>query len=419
MWPTTALETSFATPCCVEGAEVDSVVANGHGLTIGADHGERLAVGFCRVIRGAGVRLPPSATINFVEALGLVGAETREAVYWAGRATLIHRPEDIPLYDRVFAIYWQKQAGETVGFEGTPQPVVLALDLGEDEEPDDVDSEDSDERESEIQPVRFSRTEILTTKDFADCTPEELDELTRLMSRLAFTTSQRRSRRLVPAKGRGDRPDLRRTVRWALRHHGEPLRRAYMEKATRPRRLVLVLDVSGSMEPYARALVRFAHAAVVARGRTEVFALGTRLTRLTRHLTSHDPDIALRAALPEVRDWAGGTRLGEGIRQFNNEWGIRGMARGSIVVIVSDGWDRGDPTELGTEMERLHRVTRELIWVNPLKASPGYAPLAAGMAAALPHVDRFIEGHSYASLEQLAIILAGVGSDRLTELRVS
>ncbi len=382
------------------------------------DHGERLAVGFCRVLRRAGVRLPPSATINFVDAVGLVGAETRDAVYWAGRATLIHRPEDIALYDRVFAVYWQRQQGESIGFEGTPQPVVLALDLGEDDDPD-PDSDDDGERDSEIQPVRFSRTEILTNKDFADCTPEELDELTRLMARLAFTTSQRRSRRLVATKGRGDRPDLRRTVRWALQHQGEPLRRAYLDKATRPRRLVLVLDVSGSMEPYARALIRFAHAAVVARGRTEVFALGTRLTRLTRHLTSRDPDIALRAAMPEVKDWAGGTRLGDGIREFNNEWGIRGLARGAIVVILSDGWDRGDPTELGQEMERLHRVTRELIWVNPLKASPGYAPLAAGMAAALPHVDRFIEGHSYASLEQLAIILAGVGSDRVRELKVS
>ena len=394
------------------------VVGTGEEVILPADHGERVAVGFCRVLRRAGVRLPPSATINFVEALGLVGAETRDAVYWAGRATLIHRPEDIVLYDRVFSVYWQKRVGETVGFEGTPQPVVLALDLGEDNGPDDAGDE-SDDGDSEIQPVRFSRTEILTSKDFADCTQQELDELTRLMSRLAFTTSQRRSRRLTPTKGRGDRPDLRRTVRRALRHHGEPMHRAYLEKSTRPRRLVLVLDVSGSMEPYARALIRFAHAATVARGRVEVFALGTRLTRLTRHLTSRDPDMALSAALPEVKDWAGGTRLGEGIREFNDEWGIRGMARGSIVVILSDGWDRGDPTELAAEMERLRRVTRELIWVNPLKATPGYAPLAAGMAAALPHVDRFIEGHSYASLEQLAIILAGVGSDRVTELRVS
>ncbi len=378
---------------------------------------DRLAVGFCRVLRRAGIRLPPSATINFVEALGLVGIDSRSAVYWAGRATLIHRPEDIPLYDRVFRVYWEQQVGESIGIEGEPQPTVLALDLAEDEDLPGAD--DEEENDGDIQPVRFSRTEILLDKDFADCSQDELDELTRLMSRLAFTTHHRQSRRLIPARGRGDRPDLRRTVRRALRHQGEPIHRAFQQKATRPRRLVLILDVSGSMETYARALIRFAHAAVVARGRVEAFALGTRLTRLTRHLTSRDPDIAMQAAMPEVKDWAGGTRLGEGIRRFNDEWGIRGMARGSIVVILSDGWDRGDPALLASEMERLHRVTRELIWVNPLKATPGYAPLAAGMAAALPHVDRFVEGHSYSSLEQLAIILAGVGSDRVTEMRVS
>ena len=388
----------------------------------GADRGERLAVGFCRALRAAGIRLPSSATINYVQAIGLVGAETRTALYWAGRSTLIHRPEDIGLYDRVFTVYWEKELGETIGFEGTPQPLVLALDLDDDEAA--AEDEEADEPEGEIQPVRFSRTEILTDKDFAECSQEELEELTRLMSRLAFTTHHRRSRRFVPVKNVGDRPDLRRTIRWALRHHGEPVRRAYTEKATRPRRLVIVLDVSGSMEPYARALIRFAHAAVVARGRVEVFALGTRLTRLTRHLTSRDPDLALQAALPEVKDWAGGTRLGDGIRDFNDQWGIRGMARGSIVVVLSDGWDRGESNLLASEMERLHRVTKELVWVNPLKATPGYAPLAAGMAAALPHVDRFVEGHSYTSLEQLAAILAGVDqgvsrSDGISRLRVT
>lgn len=367
------------------------------------DHGERLTVGFCRSLRAAGLRVPPSDTIRFVEAIGLVGAESRSAVYWAGRATLIHRPEDIALYDRIFASYWEQRAAESVSIEGTPQPVVLALDTDDEDAPE---GDEENEPDGDIQPVRFSRAEILTEKDFADCTPEELAELTRLMSRLRFTTHHRRSRRLIPTKGRTDRPDLARTVRWALRHHGEPMRRAFLEQATRPRRLVLVLDVSGSMETYARALIRFAHAAVVARGRVEVFALGTRLTRLTRHLSSRDPDQAIQAAMPKVKDWAGGTRLGQGIQEFNNEWGIRGMARGGIVVILSDGWDRGDPGLLGSEMERLHRVTEELIWVNPLKATPGYAPLAAGMAAALPHVDRFVEGHSYASLEHLAALLA-------------
>lgn len=174
----------------------------------------------------------------------------------------------------------------------------------------------------------------------------------------------------------------------------------------RPRRIVLVVDVSGSMESYARALLRFAQAAVVGRGKVEVFALGTRLTRLTRELSSRDPDLALEQAAKRVVDWSGGTRLGDGIKEFNDRWAVRGMARGAIVVILSDGWDRGDPEVLGAQMQRLHRVTHRIVWVNPLKAAPGYAPLARGMAAALPYVDEFIEGHSLASLERLATVVA-------------
>jgi uncharacterized protein with von Willebrand factor type A (vWA) domain len=170
--------------------------------------------------------------------------------------------------------------------------------------------------------------------------------------------------------------------------------------------VVLLCDVSGSMEPYARAFVRFVHAAVVSRTRVEAFALGTRLTRVTRELSSRDPDAAVHAAAGRVVDWAGGTRLGEGLRAFNDEWGVRGMARGAVVVILSDGWDRGDPAVLDEQMTRLHRVAHKVVWVNPLKASPGYQPLARGMAAALPHVDEFVEGHSLASLEQLAEVLA-------------
>jgi uncharacterized protein with von Willebrand factor type A (vWA) domain len=160
------------------------------------------------------------------------------------------------------------------------------------------------------------------------------------------------------------------------------------------------------MEAYSRALLRFLHAAVVGRGRVEAFALGTRLTRLTRDLSTRDPDAALTAAARRVVDWSGGTRLGDGLRQFNDEWGVRGLARGAVVVILSDGWDRGDPEVLGAQMARLHRVTRTIIWVNPLKASPGFAPLARGMAAALPYVDEFVEGHSLASLEELVDVVA-------------
>ena len=178
----------------------------------------------------------------------------------------------------------------------------------------------------------------------------------------------------------------------------------------RPRRLVLLCDVSGSMEAYSRALLRFAHAAVDARQRVEVFALGTRLTRLSRQLHTHDPDEALAAVSRAVPDWSGGTRLGDGIRRFNDEWGVRGLARGAMVVVLSDGWDRGDPAALGEQMGRLHRVAHRVIWVNPLKSTPGYAPLARGMAAALPWVDHFVEGHSLAALGELAAIITGTAA---------
>jgi uncharacterized protein with von Willebrand factor type A (vWA) domain len=159
------------------------------------------------------------------------------------------------------------------------------------------------------------------------------------------------------------------------------------------------------MEPYARGLVRFAHAAVVGRTRVEAFTLGTRCTRITRELRSRDPDVALRAAAAAVDDWSGGTRLGDGLQAFNDQWGVAGLARGATVVILSDGWDRGDPEVLGEQVARLHRVAHRVIWVNPLMAGPGFAPIARGMAAALPHVDELVEGHSLRSLEALAEVI--------------
>ncbi len=190
------------------------------------------------------------------------------------------------------------------------------------------------------------------------------------------------------------------------------MERAFRETSTEARRVVLLLDVSGSMEPYARAFVRFLHAAVVSRGRVEAFAMGTRLTRITRELNSRDPDAAIGAAAHRVVDWAGGTRLGDGLRAFNERWGVGGMARGAVVVILSDGWDRGDPALLEEQMARLSRVAYKIVWVNPLKASPGYAPLAQGMAAALPYVDAFVEGHSLAALETLAREIGGARKGR-------
>jgi uncharacterized protein len=363
---------------------------------------DRMAVAFARVLRGAGLSVPTSTVLRFAEALGLLGLEHRDDVYWAGRATLIRRPEDVPVFDRAFRVFWD-HATPTGREVDDPEPlrITLAIDDGPDDAPPDQ-ATPSDERTMEL---RFSATEVLRQKDFADYDDEELAEAHRLMGRLRFVGSPRRSLRLEQAPRRTQRPDLRRTVRAALRTEGEPMRRHFRAPATRFRRLVLLLDVSGSMEPYARALLRFVQAAVAGRRRVEAFALGTRLTRITRELATHDPDRALRQAAGRVLDWSGGTRLGDGLRSFNDEWGVRGMARGAVVVILSDGWDRGNPEELAREMQRLRRVAHRVIWVNPLKVTPGYAPLARGMSAALPYVDRFVEGHSLAALDRLAEIL--------------
>ncbi len=364
-----------------------------------------MAVTFAVVLRRAGLAVPVGSVITFAEALGAVGMERRSAVYWAGRGVLVRRPEDIGLFDRVFAAFWLGRVG---GAAQVPieQQVQIAFDA-DDGSGDGDDAPPTENPADETIAVRFSALETLREKDFADYTPAEFDEARRLMAALRFAESTRRSRRLKSAKlgVHTSYPDLRRTVRQALKTDGVPMQRRYREQSERPRRIVFLCDVSGSMESYSRALLRFCQAAVVGRGRVEAFAMGTRLTRLTKELTSRDPDLALAKAAARVVDWSGGTRLGEGLRAFNDQWGVRGMARGSIIVVLSDGWDRGDPELLGEQMGRLHRIAHQVIWVNPLKASPGYAPLARGMAAALPHVDVFLEGHSLASLETLAAAL--------------
>lgn len=370
-------------------------------MTPAAAHNDvaSVTVAFSRILRGAGVDIPMTSTLSFSEALAATGLHDRDTVYWTGRATLIRRPEDHEVYDRAFKVFWEARTGDAEIAPSDPLRITLAIDDDDDdgERPDTSDGNDDPTLE-----LRFSTTEVLRNKDFAEYTDDELVEAQALMTRLRLVGSPRRSLRLTAASSRTSRPDLRRTVRAIIRAGGEPGRRHWREPGTRHRRLVLLLDVSGSMEPYARALLRFVHAAVAGRQKVEAFALGTRLTRLTRELSSRDPDTALRQAATRVVDWSGGTRLGDGMRQFNDEWGQRGMARGAIVVILSDGWDRGDPDVLAEQMQRVHRVAHSVIWVNPLKVTPGYAPLARGMAAALPHVDRFVEGHSVAAMEELA-----------------
>ncbi|MBC8364980.1 MAG: VWA domain-containing protein [Actinobacteria bacterium] len=357
---------------------------------------DRHLVRFADALRTAGLPVPLVSTLEFGRAVAEVGADRRDGVYWAGRATLVHRPEDIPLYDEVFDQQWLGAIDR--GRPATvPSPVTVLFD-----EPDGgPDEGDPEPRDGDVLSVRFSRAEVLSARDFAGCSDDELAELHDLMARLRFAGERRRCRRMGPTT-RSGRLDLRRTVRAALRTGGEALSRRYLEAGERPRRLVLLLDVSGSMEAYARALIRFVHAAIVGRRDVEAFALGTRLTRLTRELSTRDPDAALARAAGAVADWSGGTRLGDGLRLFNDAWGLPGMARGAVVVVLSDGWDRGDPTVMAEQMQRLSRVAHRVVWVNPLKATPGYAPLAQGMAAALPHVDEFLEGHNLDSLEVLA-----------------
>ena len=363
-----------------------------------------IAVAFTQLLRGLGLSVPTSCTHTFAAALCETGLDDRDTTYWVGRSTLVRRMEDIALYDRAFAVFFEGRRSNGLD-EPLEEPLSITIAVDTDDD-DSADGDDADATDEEVIELRFSATEILRHKDFADYSPDELAQAQELMSHLSLIGAPRASLRRGPTSRRTSTPDIRRTVRSAIRAGGEPIERHHLAPTPRLRRLVLLLDVSGSMEPYARALLRFVHAAVAGRQKVEAFALGTRLTRITRELASRDPDIAVRAAGQRVTDWSGGTRLGSGLRQFNDDWGVRGLARNSVVVILSDGWDRGDPDELGAEMQRLQRVTHRLIWVNPLKVTPGYAPLARGMAAALPYVDRFVEGHSVAAMEELTRVIA-------------
>lgn len=358
---------------------------------------ERLVAGFVHCLRSGGITVPITSTQLFTAALGAVGMNDGNDVYWAGRSTLVRRPEDFAMYDAMFLAYFHRNGSAfKVRFEDEPESAELGVDTGEDGNGEGEDSGDPE------MALRYSAAETLAQKDFAEFTREEMYEAQQVMNRMRLSPALRQSRRRVPSN-LGDRHDLRRTVRSAMRTQGEPIELRRNKFGTRPRPLVMLLDVSGSMEAYSRVLIRFAHVAVVGRGgRVEVFGLGTRLTRMTRQLNSHDVDEAVAAATEEVADWSGGTRLGAGIRKFNDQWGVRGMARGAIVVICSDGWDRGEPEVMSAEMERLSRAADRVIWVNPLKVTAGYEPIARGMAAAMPFVDTFLEGHCLDSLTTLS-----------------
>jgi hypothetical protein len=339
-----------------------------------------------------------SSVISFAGALDAVGLTRPAQVFWAGHASFVRRPEDTVPYAAAFTGFFG-DAGAVRPSEPPAGPTLIM----DDEIATDATDDGGDRSENRL--VRYSSTEFLRDKDFGSCSQRELEELYRIMASMRQVGPKRRARRQVPIHRPRGSPDLRRTVRGALRTGGEPLRLYRRGPGERERQVVLLVDVSGSMEPYTRAFLHFAHALAAGRGRVEAFTFGTRLTHVTRELAWRDPDAAISRAVGSVEDISGGTRVGEGLAAFNDRFGVAGMARGAVVVILSDGWDRGDPERISLEMARLQRVAHRVLWVNPLKASLGYAPLARGMAAALEYIDEFLEGHSLASLEKLIEVM--------------
>lgn len=363
-------------------------------------------IGFCRELRHEGVAVAVSSSLAFHQAVSVVasqGAVTQIDLYWCGRSTLLTRHEQLRDFDRVFAAYFGGTKELTSIEHAREQTVALDFDDRAGSEASDLGASDDDQRLDRV--LRFSAVERLRMLDLADLSDAERDEAWRAISELRVDPPMRRAASWERGD-RGGRLDVRSTIRHAAHHDGEMIHLHRRARRQRPRRVVLLVDVSGSMADYSRAVLRFAHCVTRSGRPTEVFALGTRVTRLSRSLAERDPDVALDRASAEVSDWAGGTRLGAGLQQFCDRWGQRGLARGADVVIVSDGWDRGEPNLLAAQMQRLSRLAHRIVWVNPLKASDDYEPIALGMAAALPYCDRFMEGHSLHSLEALALSLS-------------
>jgi uncharacterized protein len=329
---------------------------------------------FGRALRAEGLPVGPGRVASFCRAAALLSPGD---LYWAGRATLVARRDEIPVYDRVFRSFFGGDEAQAASQRRRPADTVVV--------------------EEEV--ALASPIELLRRKSFARCSPDELAQLAALMERLRLAVPSRRSRRVAPS--RSGLPDLRRTLRRSFRTAGEPLERTFRARRRRTRRVVLVLDVSGSMADYSRALLVFAHAALRTDRRWEAFCFGTRLTRVTRALAVSRPDEALERAAEEVVDWNGGTRIGECLKTLLDDYGHRGLVRGAVVVFCSDGLEVGDPELLAEQMARLSRLAYRVIWLNPLKGDEAYEPLARGMNAALPYVDVFAAGHNLESLEDL------------------
>jgi uncharacterized protein len=365
----------------------------------------RHVVTFGRVLREAGLEIGPGRVIDALRALDAVDLTQQPDVYFALRQTLVSRHDELDLFDRAFSAWFLRAPvlPPVRTRTGPPAPVIVG------EAPVDRLRSGEEDEDPGVEPLELgaSAHELLRDKDFGEMIGDELRRVRELIALIARRRPRRTSRRML-ADPRGDALDMRRLIRKSLRTGGDPVDRPYRARKQVPRKLVVLCDVSGSMDSYARALLLFLHA-VVGTGRgVEAFAFGTRLSRLTPELATRDPEAALARCTEAVVDWGSGTRIGASLREFNEIYGRRALSRGAIVVIVSDGWERDDPDLVGREMARLARAAYAVVWVNPLKGNPEYQPLAGGMRAALPYVDRFLPGHNLRSLEELAAVLAGI-----------
>jgi uncharacterized protein len=372
----------------------------------------RLLVGFGRSLRKRGLPVGTGRILTFCRAVDVLQPVTRDGVYWAGRSTLISDRRYLEVFEEAFASYFTQPAIQELVDEMAEGP---PADDATEEEMVEMEHgpgawllpDEDEETEGEVAvSVVASGTEVLKEREFEGLTDDELAEVAALIRRLRISVPQRRARRTRPTP-RGRDLDLRRTLRRSLKTQGEPFNRAWKGRSRKARPLVLLLDVSGSMTPYSSALLQFGFAALAVGHKVEVFCFGTRLTRITRALRTRDPNEGLTKVSELVHDSEGGTRIGESLTELLHRYGQHGFLRGSVVVLCSDGLERGDPEQLAAAMNKLTRLAHRVVWVNPLKGSPLYQPLARGMAAALPHIDVLLPGHNMASLEALGQILEG------------
>lgn len=376
---------------------------------------------FGRLLRALGMDINPGRMLDLTQALQHVGMGSRTDFYYTARSLFVHHKDDLPLFDQAFNLFWQKPEGDSVEFQfmhpfeeqGKPQDMIRPPQPESAEETSDSPQSEEDDDSEETQQVfevtrTYSTREKLGSIDFGQMNAQELQMVKRFMVELVWELGQRRTRRKEAAMN-GRILDLRRTLRRNMRYGGELLEWPTRKLKTKPRPLIIIADISGSMEQYTRLLLHFIYGlAGSLEQKVEAFVFSTRLTRVTRQLRHKDIDLALAEVSTEVHDWAGGTRIGESLKTFNFDWGRRVLGRGAVVLLISDGWDRGEPELLNQEMARLQRNVHRLIWLNPLLGSDQYEPLTRGMQAALPYVDDFLPVHNLNSLEMLAEHLAGL-----------